>query len=119
MKNKKWLWIVLGAIDVAITGFLFVIHVIMLANIVGKTPEQIQSEAITGEGLIANLIRDTNLYLWAFVVPLFVILAANIVVLVIFVRKKSKSEQVSVADLSDEEKERLKQELLNDLNNGK
>ena len=118
MKNKKWLWFILAGIDVAITGFLFVIHVIMLANIIGKTPEQIQSDAAVGEGLVPELIRHLDLYLWAFVVPLFVILAVNIIVLVIYVRTKTKKEKVSVSDLSDEEKERLKQELLNDLNNG-
>ena len=117
MKNKKWLLYVLGALDIGVTGFLFVIHVIMLANIVGKTPEQIQSEAATGTGLVADLIRNLNLYLWAFVVPLFVILAANIVALIIYVRKKTKREQVKVSDLSEEEKEKLKQELLKDLNN--
>ena len=118
MKNKKWLWYVLGGLDVAITGFLFVIHVIMLANLVGKTPEQIQSDAAVGTGLVPELIRNLNLYLWAFVVPLFVILAANIIVLVIYVRKRTKKEPVSVSDLSAEEKERLKQELLKDLQGG-
>lgn len=119
MAKKKWLWWVLGGIDIAVTGFLFVIHVIMLANIVGKTPEEIQSMAASGTGLIPELIRNLSLYLWAFVIPLFVILAANIVVLVFYVRKQTKKEPVSVNDLTAEEKERLKQELLKDLNKDK
>ena len=41
MKNKKVLWITLISLDVAITIFLFVMHIIMLANVVNKSAEQI------------------------------------------------------------------------------
>ena len=110
MKNKKALWIALIALDVAITAFFFVIHIIMLAN-VNKSEEE---WAVT-TGLIRALHDNSTLYLWAFVVPLFVILAANIIGLVVFVRKTTKKEPVKVNDLSDAQKEALRQELLKDL----
>ncbi|MCR4911889.1 MAG: hypothetical protein K5925_05130 [Bacilli bacterium] len=112
MKNKKILWIALISLDVAVTVFLFVIHIIMLSNIIGKTPEQVNELT----GLVGTLAKNTTLYLCAFVIPTFVILAANIVGLVIYVRKQTKKEAVKVEDLTDEQKEALKQELLKDLN---
>ena len=114
MNKKKILWISLAVLDVAITTFLFVVHILMLVNVVGKTSAQVQQIA-SGSGLIPFLINHLTLYLCLFVIPLFVILAANIVFLVIYVRKQTKQEKVSVSDLSDEEKEKLKAELLKDL----
>ena len=114
MNKKKILWISLAVLDVAIVVFLFVVHIIMLANVVGKTPEQIQQFA-NGSGLFPYLAGHLSVYGFAFVVPLFVVLAANIVGLVIYVRKTTKKKAVTVNDLSEEEKEALKKELLKDL----
>ena len=115
MNKKKILWICLAVLDVGLTGFLFVIHILMLVHVVGKTSAEIQQYA-QGSGLIPYLINHLTLYLWLFVVPLFLILAGNIVFLVFYVRRQTKKEQVTVSDLSDEEKEKLKAELLKDLN---
>ena len=112
MKNKKALWISLISLDVAITVFLFVVHIIMLANVVNKSRDQIESLT----GFVGTLAKNTGLYLGAFVIPTFVILAANIVGLVIYVRKQTKKEPIQVNDLTDEQKEALKKELLEDLN---
>ena len=112
MKNKKVLWIALISVDVILTVFLFVMHIIMLANVVNKTREQIAMLT----GLVGYLANNTGLYLGLFVVPTFVILAANIVGLVIYVRKQTKKEPIKVNDLTDEQKEALKKELLEDLN---
>lgn len=110
MKNKKYLWISLIVLDVAITIFLFVIHIIMLARTVGRN-------GVTDDPktLIGFLQNNLTLYLWLFVVPLFVILAANIVGLVFYVRKQTKKEQVKVDNLTDEQREALKRELLEEL----
>lgn len=115
MKNKKltWLWITLIAVDVGLTLFFFVIHIIMLAQTVGKTPAQIQANA--NNGLIGYLQNHTTFYLWVFVIPLFVILAGNIVGLVLYVRKSTKKEQVKVDNLTDEQRAALRRELLQDL----
>lgn len=114
MKNKKVLWIAIGAVDVAVVAFLFVIHIIMLANVIGKSPAAI-NEFAKGDGLIPFLVGHLAVYGFAFVLPLFVILAANIVGLVLYLRKNLQKEKVTVSDLSDEEKEALKKELLKDL----
>ena len=111
-KYKKQIFIGAVSLDVAITIFLFVLSIIMLAN-AGKT--DVERKAMTGfVGWLVNL--EPWVYGVAFVVPLFVLLVANIVGLVIYVRKTTKKEPVKVSDLSDEQKEALKKELLNDLN---
>ena len=115
MKNKKVLWIVLGAIDVAVVLFLFVIHILMLINVVGKTPEQLHEFIQEGNGLIGFLAGHLWVYGVFFVIPLFLILIGNVIWLVFYVRKTSKAEKVTVDSLSDEEKEALRKELLNDL----
>ena len=121
MKNfKKPLLIGLIVLDLGLTIFLFVISIIMLSTMVGSATT---AEAIANsDGLIQYLIIDTSeggfLYLGAFVIPLFVLLALNIVGLVIYVRKTTKREPAKLQDLSDEQKEALRQELLKDLQSG-
>lgn len=112
--KKKILFISLAVLDVAVVTFLFVVHIIMLANVIGKTPEQIQAFA-QGKGLFSYLAGHITVYGFAFVVPLFVILAANIVGLVLYIRKATKKEKVTVDSLTEEEREALKKELLKDL----
>lgn len=114
MNSKKILWICLGVLDVAVVGFLFVVHIIMLANVIGKGPEEIAVIVANG-GLVGFLAGNLAVYGFAFVLPLFVILAANIIGLVIYMRKTLKKDKVTVSDLSEEEKEALKKELLKDL----
>ena len=118
MKNKKILWISLAALDVAIVGFLFVVHIIMLANIVGKTPAQVH-ELTTKGGLVGYLAGHLSVYGFAFVLPLFLVLAANIVGLVFYLKKNLTRGKITAKDLSEEEKEALKKELLKDLQNEK
>ena len=116
-KVNKYLIIGAVAIDVAVTLFLFVISIIMLAMI-GKygNPKEAINHA---SGLILFLLKNTTVYFWAFVFPLFILLAANIVGLVFYVKKTSvkeaNKEQTKLDDLSDAQKEALKAELLKDL----
>lgn len=114
MKSKKILWIALGVLDVAIVGFLFVVHVIMLAKIIGKTPAELAALA-EEENLIGYLAGHIKVYGFAFVLPLFLILAANVVGLVLYLRKGAKRGKITASDLTEEEKEALKKELLKDL----
>ena len=114
MKNKKPLFIVLIALDVIITIALFGISIIMLVNASKNAAER---AAMTGfVGWLVNL--EAWVYGVVFVVPLFILLAANIVGLVIYVKKSTKAEPKKVSDLSEEEKEALRQELLKDLQGG-
>ena len=112
MKNKKPLYISLLVLDAILTVGLSIFNIIMLANVVGKDIQDI----VTQGGLFAFLAQNaTNVYLPAFVVPLFVLLAGNIILLVWYVRKSTKKEPVKVDDLTEEQKEALRKELLEEL----
>ena len=115
-KYKKPLLIAAIALDFALTVFLFVLSIIMIATIVkhGNNPKE-AAEASTG--MIQFFILNTTAFLWIVVIPLFVLLAANIVGLVFYVKKTSSKEPAKLQDLSDEQKEALRQELLKDLQN--
>ena len=112
---KKPLLLVLIAVDVAITVFLFVISIIMLAML-GKygSPKEAINHA---QGLILFLLQNTNIYFWGFVFPLFVLLAGNIVALVFYVKKTASKDAApaKLDDLTEEQKEALRLELLKDL----
>ena len=114
MKNyKKPLFIGLIVLDVAITVFLFVISILVLTTMAGAKD---LNEAIEkSSGLIKFLLQNRTIYGVFFVIPLFLILAANIVGLVFYVRKTAKKEPAKLEDLSEEQKEALRQELLKDL----
>ena len=116
-KSTKYLIISGVVVDVLVTIFLFVISIIMLATL-GKYGDPKEAAAnVDPNGLIHYLLDNTNVYFWAFVFPLFVLLAGNIVGLVIYVKKTSAKEAgpAKLDDLSDEQKEALRQELLRDL----
>ena len=113
-KYKKPLFIGLIALDVGITVFLFVISIIILVTI-GAAHQDVKEAINTSSGLIKFLLQNSTFYLCVFVIPLFVILAANIVGLVLYVRKTAKKEPAKLDDLSEEQKEALRQELLKDL----
>lgn len=115
-KYKKPLFIGLIVLDVAITVFLFIISIMILTVVV---PAETLNEAINNSsGLIRYLLVNPTIYLVFFVIPLFLILGANIVGLVFYVRKTAEKEKVKLHDLSEEEKEALRQELLKDLQKG-
>lgn len=104
--------ITLLALDLILTLGLSIFNIVMLLNVVGKNGAQIEEMG----GFIGYLARNaTNVYLPFFVIPLFVLLAANIVLLVWYVRKTTKKEPVKVDDLTEEQKEALRKELLEEL----
>ena len=113
MKNKKPLIITLIVIDIAITVFLFVISIIMLAS----TAKYNSTHQVAG-GLIGYLQQHPTVYGLGFVVPLFILLAGNIIGLVIFVKRSTKRQPIQVEDLTDEQKEAIRQELLKELQSG-
>ena len=112
-KYKKPLFISLIVLDIALTLFFFVISIIVLATMASSN----SLEAAIGKssGLIKYLLQHRTIYGVLFVIPLFVLLAVNIVGLVIYVRKTTKKEPAKLEDLNDEQKEALRQELLKDL----
>lgn len=121
MKKSTKILIIAGvAVDVAITVFLFVISIIMIVMLVrfGDARNAILNSE---EGTLVNyLLKNTTLYFWVFVFPLFILLAGNILGLVFYVKKTSAKEApAQLDDLSEEQKEALRQELLRDLMKGK
>ena len=71
--NKKPLYITLFALDMIATIFLFVVSIIMIATL-PKNPGELEA----GEGFINYLQKNTTVFLVAFVIPLFLLLALNI-----------------------------------------
>ena len=87
----------------------------MLSHVIGASPAEIQ-ELAKEPGLVGYLISHLTVYGLAFVLPLFLVLAANIVGLVFYLRKNLKKEgKITASDLTEEEREALKKELLKDL----
>lgn len=112
-KTKKILIFSGIGLDVAVTIFLFVVSIIMIATM-PATKEQAQART----GMIGFFQSHPTVYLWTCVVPLFLLLAGNIVGLFFYVKKSSgpKKKNVELNELSDEQKEALKKELLKDIN---
>ena len=104
-KTKKVLLIGGIALDIAITSFLLVVSIIMLATM----PKNIMD--IDTSTFIGFLQRNPGVYIGTCVVPLFVLLAINITALVWYV-KKVANKKIALNDLSDEQKEALRKQLL-------
>ncbi len=109
--GKKIGLLILVGLDVALTVFLLVVAIIMLVQTVNKTPEEIKAAT----GFIGYLQNHTTFYFCLFVLPLFLLLAADIISLVFFVRKSTKEEPIEMKDLSEEQKAALKKQLLADM----
>ena len=118
MKNFKKPLIIAGLVlDVGVTIFLFVISIMILAKVI---PAATLNEAINNSRnmpLIHFLLKNPTIYLVAFVIPLFVLLAGNVIGLIIYVKKTSGKQPAQLDDLTEEQKEALRQELLKDLGN--
>ena len=96
----------------ALTIALFIISIIMLATM----PKDMST--ISGnEGMIQYFQKNPTVFLVAIVIPLFLLLFANIGILVWYVKRSTKPKETSLNELSEEEKEKLKQELMKDLLN--
>ena len=118
MKNprtKRILYISLFAIDMVATAFLFVVSIIMLATM-PKT--KIELSLLKPDNMIHYFQKNPTVFLWAIVIPLIVLLLANITVLVLYLRKSSKAKKVGLQDLNAEEKEALRKQLLADMQKG-
>lgn len=113
-KNLKKGLIIAGVVvDVAVTVFLFVISIIMLTTL---PKEHLPAESIIAMNgaFIGGLQANPKVYLFSCVVPLFVLLILNIAMLALYVKKVSK-KAVVLDDLSDEQKEAIRQALLKDM----
>ena len=111
-KNKKILYISLFALDIALTIALFIISIIMLATMPANKEALEQAT-----GFIGYLQKNPTVFLVSVVLPLFILLGVNIYVMIWYVRKQNKAKKVEVSDLSDEDKAKLRAELMKDLQN--
>ena len=107
-KNKKILYISLFALDMAITVFLFVVSIIMIATM----PKH--SYDINPKTFIGYFQANPTVFLLVIVLPEILLLAANILILVFYLKKTAK-KKVQLNELSAEEKEALRKQLLADL----
>ena len=116
-KYKTPLLIAVVVLDVALITFFLVVSIMLIATVSKyKTPENALANTT---GLIHGILAMGKWpSVFALVVPMFLVLAANIVGLMLFVRKTTKKEPAKISDLSDEQKEALRQELLKDLQGG-
>ncbi len=116
-KYKKPLIIGLVVLDVALITFFLVVSIMLITV---ATKYKTQNEMLVNSSGLVHAILAMGRWpsFFAFVVPMFLVLAANIVGLMLFVRKTTKKEPAKISDLSDEQKEALRQELLKDLQGG-
>ena len=114
-KYKKPLLIALVVLDVAIITFFLVISIMLLVTMAKNGGNKTDAIAHS-DGLIKAILEMPAVgSFFAFVFPIFLILAGNIVGLMLFVRKTTKKEPAKIEDLTEEQKEELRQELLRDL----
>ena len=111
-KYKKPLLIALVVLDVAVITFFLVLSIMILITVT-----QYKNQAVAhSTGLVKAILQLPPVgSFFAFVLPMFLVLAGNIVGLMLYVRKTTKKEPAKLDDLSDEQKEALRQELLKDL----
>ena len=111
-KAKKILFISLFALDMALTCFLFVVSIIMLATM---PKSNVEAALLKPDNMIHYFQKNANVFLGVIVVPLIVLLLANITILVLYLRKSSKAKKVALQDLNADEKEELRKQLLADM----
>ena len=114
---KKGLLIGGIVLDVGITVFLLVVSIIMLATMPANGVEMEKAIEMNGP-FIGYLQQNPTVYLFTCVVPLFLLLGVNVVGLVMYIKKAGKTK-ATLAELSDEQKDALKAELLKDLTESK
>ena len=100
-------------LDVAITVFLFVVSIIMLATM-PASGTNMKAYYEKDPNMITYLQANPTVYLLSCVLPLGVLLLGNIVLLVLYVRKAG-TKKAMLSDLSEEQKAALRAELLKDM----
>ncbi len=116
-KFKKPLIIAGLVLDVGVTIFLFVISILILAKVIPAATIEEAKNNSRNLPLIHFLLEHNMVYFGAFVLPLFFLLIGNIIGLIIYVKKTSGKQPAQLDDLTEEQKEALRQELLKDLGN--
>lgn len=105
------------SIDVLITVFLFVISIIMLATMPDLKSAgylDMKSYYEAHPGMITYLQANPTTYLLSCVLPLVVLLIANVILLVLYINKAGK-RKTELSDLSEAQRAALRAELMKDM----
>ncbi len=109
-KTKKILTFALFGLDIAVTIFLFVVSILMLAT-QPETPALIDDTTFIG-----FFQANPTVFLLVIVLPLVILLGVNVFILIRYIRSTGQKKK-AVSDLTAEQKEALRKELMNDLAN--
>ena len=105
MKKKNPIVVFLLVLDLIVTLALMVFNVGILVCVFGKTADQL---AALGEPIRYIVYTNPVVYLIGFALPMVATLVLNFI---IFARYFHKKAPIKVEDLTDEEKEALRQQL--------
>ena len=110
---KKALIIAGIAVDVLITIALFVFSIVILVNM----PDS-RFESLPADTFLGYFQHNPEMILLVDVLPLALLLVGNVCLAIWYIKKTGKKEekkQVSLNDLSEEEKAALKQKILQEM----
>lgn len=108
-KTKKALIFSGLGVDVAITIFLFVLSIILLAKM-PDSKRDIDPATFTGW-----FLDDPIRILLICVIPLVALLILNVTVLFVYMKKTAPKKEVKLSDLSEEEKDALRKKIAEEL----
>lgn len=113
-KVKKALLFTGIGVDVAVTVFLFVLSIIMLATLPDPNTVNVKLYYESHPGMITYLQSHPTFYLLVCVLPLVILLIGNIVLLVWYINRAGKMK-TQLSDLSEDQKAALRAELAKDM----
>ena len=112
-KAKKALIIAGVAVDILVTVALFVFSIVILVNM----PDS-KFDSLPADTFLGYFQHKPEMILICDVLPLALLLVANVCLVIWYIKKTGKKEekkQVSLNDLSEEEKAALKQKILQEM----
>ena len=112
-KAKKALIIAGIAVDILVTIALFVFSIVILVNM----PDS-RFESLPADTFLGYFQHNPEMILFVDVLPLAALLVTNVGLVIWYIKKTGKKEekkQVTLNDLSEEEKAALKQKILQEM----
>lgn len=104
-------------LDVAITVFLFVVSIIMLATMPAEGTKM-DDYYKANPGMITYFQSNPTAYLLICVVPLIILLIGNVVLLIWYINNAGK-RKMQLSDLNDDQKAALREAILKDMESPK
>ena len=113
--SKKVLYGTLLGADVALTVFFLIVSIVMIATMPSAIDVTLGNYQ---DNFIGYFQQNPNVFLFVVVIPLILLFIANILLLVWYAKKTNEKKKVELSDLSDEEKAKLREALMKDLQGG-